>query len=582
MKRFLTAVLLGAAVFCTPLLAVDDLGIFELDGDAEDTAVTGDDWDTLYGGGGAQTTFSGIIEDFSSPDTIFTGGGSKVPEDFPNYKWKGSPPPPDKTNITNAYAANYIVSGEQVVMFGADLFADNGDAELAFWLLQDDVGLNPDGTFFGNHVEGDLYVASKFSNGGRVAEIAVYAWWPDCDKDDRTPDVALSCAADNIIILQPLEASTCDGSGGRACAITNLIDADSPWPYTPKSGTDMVFPPTTFFEGGINVFSFFGANLCFSSYMVATGASTSFTSTAKDFALGGFDVCSVAASKVCTNDDLTDDTPLNITYDVRGCYYNDGSGSLYLSDFQNNIGGMGNYVPADLTWYETPAGFDAANDCSSATSLADATANGTLVADPSTYALDAGEALVFYFSEASAINAPTDTVTVTAVGLGGALVDPATATDTCPARTFNASLNANKQCEVGVEDMGSMLAVRVNVDGQVCNDGEVDLTLTSLTDAVADGSVTLNPDATTIPAGQCISYTGFYYPQSIPSGDACPFMDQVTVVVTTPVNTAGADCVGDPGGPQTCTVTSNSATCELRVTNGDDDCATGLPKPDVN
>jgi hypothetical protein len=569
MKKLLAVLML----FSTSLFAVDN-GVFELDGDAVQN--TKDDWSTLYGGGGGATLFRHIV-DKNGDDNIFTGGGSKVPLDFPGYKWKSSPPPPDKNNITNAYIANYVVSGEQIVYFGADLFSDNGDAELAFWLLQDDVGLNPDGTFSGVHVNGDVYVAVKFSNGGTVANIAVFEWDSTCSKDDRTPNVVGSCAAGNIAIVIPETSATCTGGGADACAITNLVNAAAPWGYVPKAGTNGVFPPTTFFEGGINIYDVFGENLCFSSVMVSTGASTSFSSTAKDFALGEFNVCSVAATAICSNPDEADDTPTAITYQIVGCAWNDGSGTIDILSLLANEGGTGDYVPNTLAFYATTNTFDPVTDCQLKAAI-DAEVGG-VSANISLDSLVGGDAFVYAFDVVTPINGPSFAVTVNAEGADGAAVDPDTDNTTCPVRIFDAGMNISKSCTADVVDAGTNLQIKINFGGQVCNTGEVPLTGLTLNDYAAAGTPVFNTYATTVPVSGCIPYTGYYFPDTIPAGDVCPFMDMVTGVANTPINSAGTDCTANNDGTATCTVNSNSATCELRVSNNDNDCSTGVPNP---
>jgi hypothetical protein len=117
--------------------------------------------------------------------------------------------------------------------------------------------------------------------------------------------------------------------------------------------------------------------------MVTTGASTSFVSTAKDFALGDFDVCSVDVTKTCVNDDENDDTPTNITYNVRGCGINDGGGAINLLTLENSIGGAALYTPDPLDWYvpgqvgDPLRDFDPYTDCNDSALLAQAIANGT-------------------------------------------------------------------------------------------------------------------------------------------------------------------------------------------------------------
>ena len=590
-----------ATVFtATNVFAVHDNNTFELEGNALQDAYPPppDDWETLYAGGGSATVFTFTV-DKNGTDDIFTGGGSKTPNLIEDWQWKSSPPPPDKDNITHAYAANYLVGGEQVIYFGADLFADNGDAELAFWFFQNDISKTATG-FDGEHKDEDAYVAVKFSNGGTQANITVYEWWSACDKQDipngNSPLVAGDCAADNIRVVIAETTALCGAAAGdTACAITNTSPQSSPWPYTPKSGSENIFPTTTFFEGGINIYEVFGENKCFSSFMATTGASTSFTATAKDFVLGDFNVCSVDVTKTCVNDIEADDIPTAITYNVRGCGINDGGGSILLSEFGNSINGGAYYLPSDLAWY-TPGQVDAGSglrdfnpftDCNDEGLLLQAINNGSLA---SSLNLSGGEALIYQFSEVTASNGPTDTVNLVAEsgGTDAAEIDPATATANCPPRIFAASLSVTKQCEVALEDAGDNLVVKINVGGQVCNTGEVQLTGLTLVDdpdMPTGVTVVLNPASTTLePAGhtgECTSYTGYYYPKSIPDGDLCPFSDQVTATANAPVNSAGDGCTEQSDKTSVCTADSNTATCELRIGDGDDDCSSGLEKPEL-
>ena len=124
------ATLLGAmmSLFSIPVvLAVHDLGVFELEGDAtDDPAVAGDDWSTVNFGGGSAAARTGVDAD-PAPRSIFTGGGSKDPIDISSWRYKDGSVP-DKDDITNAYAAAYNVNGDLVIYFGADRYANDGDA----------------------------------------------------------------------------------------------------------------------------------------------------------------------------------------------------------------------------------------------------------------------------------------------------------------------------------------------------------------------------------------------------------------------------------------------------------------------
>jgi hypothetical protein len=89
-------------------------GLFEIDqpgANATDDATAGDDWQTLVQNppGGAKA-FTGIIDDFcggSDCDDVFTGGSKDEQEIF---EWTIDPTfnAPDKNQIVNAYAAQYI------------------------------------------------------------------------------------------------------------------------------------------------------------------------------------------------------------------------------------------------------------------------------------------------------------------------------------------------------------------------------------------------------------------------------------------------------------------------------------------
>jgi hypothetical protein len=144
---------LGAACIFTPARAVHDDGLFELDRNAtNDAAVLGEDWNNIYTGpntaSASSFTFDGI------GPTIFTGGGSK--DDLNTTSWlhkSGSTPAKDE--LLDGFAARY---GDNVY-FGADRYANNGDAVMGFWFFQQEITPQPNGTFGpGQHENGDILV----------------------------------------------------------------------------------------------------------------------------------------------------------------------------------------------------------------------------------------------------------------------------------------------------------------------------------------------------------------------------------------------------------------------------------------
>src|SRR5215475_12047603 len=124
-RRWLTAgaaallAVAGVTTFgVTPAAAVHDLGVFELDGDATNGPAPGDDWDNVchqvLGGDCStsnNTTGATAVDWVAEPNpnaSIFTGGGSKDPQDINQWAWKdGAGGLPDKDNLLHSFAARY-------------------------------------------------------------------------------------------------------------------------------------------------------------------------------------------------------------------------------------------------------------------------------------------------------------------------------------------------------------------------------------------------------------------------------------------------------------------------------------------
>ena len=180
-----------------------------------------DEWDTLYylypnnsgpGFGGAPIAFTGILAD-PAPTSIYWKGGSKDINDITQW-WHKDGSVPDKDDITNAYAAAYLVpeavcldanddpilcsdddavSGpvheqdDLIIYFGLDRYEHSGDAFAAFWFLQDKVTKNDSTSKFnGAHVAktdddpGDLMVLVEYPQGSNATPvIKVYEWDPN-------------------------------------------------------------------------------------------------------------------------------------------------------------------------------------------------------------------------------------------------------------------------------------------------------------------------------------------------------------------------------------------------------------------
>jgi hypothetical protein len=258
------------------------LTVFQLDGNIADDAA-GDDWATLFAGGGGASAYTGVLAD-PGKLTTFTGGGSKDTLEITEWEHANASVP-DKTNITNAYAALYETASSKSVVFGADRFALSGDTFLGFWFLQNPITAEPHGTFSGTHAIHDLLILVNFEQGGADPHIQVLEWNPpEADQNGGT-----------LKLLQNSGSALCNNDENDlqdACAITNSVSISSPWFYDPKVGPNNVLEPTAFFEGGVNLTAVFGSNVpCFATFLAETRASTSVTATLKDFVTGQFQTC---------------------------------------------------------------------------------------------------------------------------------------------------------------------------------------------------------------------------------------------------------------------------------------------------
>jgi hypothetical protein len=302
------SVLALASIYTLPANAVHDAGAMQMDGNAQTSLqsnpAAADDWDLICKANPSTCTFkagypvpagsttanvSSHVADGAGA-SIFTGGGSKDPQDIPNWKWKDGSVP-DKDNLQHAFAARYnltpsatcpTVGGAtkcSLLFFGSDRFDNSGDAQQGFWFFQNKVSVNANGTFDGAHANGDVLIVSDFSNGGTVSIINVYKW--------------LNGA---LVFLTGGDSNKCSSAlagGDAVCGIVNPSDGTvAPWLYTDKSG-NANYLTNEFYEAGINLSSP-DINLgdeCFSSFVAETRSSTSTTATLKDFVLGQFAVC---------------------------------------------------------------------------------------------------------------------------------------------------------------------------------------------------------------------------------------------------------------------------------------------------
>jgi hypothetical protein len=321
-----------------PAAAVHDTGAFELDGNAVNGPAPGDDWDNVCHqvtgsdcSTSSNTNGATAVDWVAEPNpsaSIFTGGGSKDPQDVNQWAWKDAGGLPDKDNLLHSFAARYSLppstscpSGGaatcELLYFGSDRFDNSGDAQQGFWFFQNSIALGSNSVgggsgFTGVHSPGDLLVISDFSNGGTTSTITVYRWDPTCKKTGGT------CGDANLRTLATSTNANCASAaaGDAFCGLVNATNGTTaPWPYTDKSGNS-TYLQGEFYEGGVNLSLLGLSNLCFASVASETRSSTSTTATLKDFVLGQFGNCGSATT---TQSSITGSTSI-------------GTGSVSVSD----------------------------------------------------------------------------------------------------------------------------------------------------------------------------------------------------------------------------------------------------------
>lgn len=340
MRRMPRARWLALAVtgLLVPLTVYSVVGndIFQLDGDAI-TNGAGDDWDQVanHTSDAAPGVF---LQDTIPPasDRVFTGGGSKDVRDISGgNSWAHTNgTPPDKNDIEHAFAGAYHDNGDLLIYFGADRFTNNGDSAVGFWFFQDNVSANPDGSFHGKHIVGDILVTSDFRNGGGVSVINVFKWVGGANPlqllVSGTPALPGSNTAPSCLQQSGIDV---------ACAIANRIPTAVPavWPggYTFKGGgNNGNFPLSTLFEGGINITRLLGtSSTCFSSFMAMTRTSASTTAQLKDFVVGSFPLCGISVSKSCNGATTVSPDGAHFRNEYTVAITNTGSGPVHNAAF---------------------------------------------------------------------------------------------------------------------------------------------------------------------------------------------------------------------------------------------------------
>jgi hypothetical protein len=350
--------------FTTPF--VPPISVFEVDdgnstlGDNPGNTTPACDWNTLNNNLSSNTTTpagtcagdTSTLGSYSflvgTPGEGTFTGGSKDIQDVSSWSW-ASLGSPDKDALTHGYAAAYTVPAatvgdtqdHTVLVFGAERFATNGDANIGIWFFQQSIGqtgATKGGFGPGVHQDGDVFAVSAFTGGGTHPQLDVYEWHDACGTKAepvvKNP-VPGDCAAVNLKLI--FSGGGAGGSGicntsSPGCSSVNTADTVIGWPYESKfpTGTQSnTVPAFGFYEGGFDLTSIFpGTPPCFASFLVETRSSQAPTAELKDFLAGSFPQCHIKIEKAC-NCTAFSASKVEFTNAFGGTVTNDGGGTVH-------------------------------------------------------------------------------------------------------------------------------------------------------------------------------------------------------------------------------------------------------------
>ena len=283
--------------------------VFELDGDAVDDTpgVAPDDFEDIYDGSNSALASVFVAEGIDD-GSYFTGGGSKDTENLDQWL-SGGIGIPDKNEVTNAYAATYLDPfGDTILYLGIDRYENAGAASMGFWLLQQEVTVNPaDNTFDDStgapaqHQEGDMLIVADFQGG--TPQIRTFFW--------QSGTLVLS----TTVINDCRTAPTTDA----VCGSANDADIPSPWPYTPKSGVAGTFPVDSYLEVGVNLNTILGTGVgCFNTLVANSRSTTAEGAQLKDLLLTEYKTCGTVGLQKTGPDLATSGETVTYAFTING------------------------------------------------------------------------------------------------------------------------------------------------------------------------------------------------------------------------------------------------------------------------
>lgn len=367
-----SAILGVAATIAAPQAIADiPVDLFEMDGNTVKN--TNPDWEDP----GNDTVF-GFVTD--TTDRTFKKG-SKDTQDVSQWNWDFFNTVTPKDDIQHAYAA-YLKDGDDYLYFGLDRLggsSSGGTTSFGFWAFQDKVSLeDPDritsDEFLGEHKQGDIFIAGDMA-GNRIDELRVYIW----AGGDGTAGHLEEITDQANIIPDCTDSQNGNQFETDACGEINEVPIDLDWDGTIEEGR--------FLEVVLNYTELVGPLPCFNTFMATTRTSDSEKASTKNFASGGFPVCSIDVTKTCSTVALVD--PFGNA--------DNGYMPIYRTEFLATVinDGAAKFSSTATVTVTDAAGtvFDDGNDITVSRTVSDLSGSGAHAGDVGSDGFDPGEYL---------------------------------------------------------------------------------------------------------------------------------------------------------------------------------------------
>jgi hypothetical protein len=140
------------------------------------------DVSNLPGGVAARFIKDGLAVKGLTDDTAFTG--SKNDDLHADWQWVAAGNVPAKNDLSNVYFYTATNGDNDLSLFaGLERIVPNGDSHVDIEINQNELILNPDGTFSGEKMDGDLLLVMDFLKGGDLGSFEIRKWqagaWTD-------------------------------------------------------------------------------------------------------------------------------------------------------------------------------------------------------------------------------------------------------------------------------------------------------------------------------------------------------------------------------------------------------------------